>query len=135
MAKTLAILAALLIADTTTPLVVVVVGLIIGLGMGIFQSPNNSAILGSVPMDQLGVTSGMLTINRTTASVTGIAVLGTLWAARTSLYGSVGNAADAPADAQAAGFADTMVAATILVAGALLLGLWAWLSKSRMQSA
>ena len=76
-------IAALLIEDATTSLVVVVVGLIIGLGMGIFQSPNNSAILGSVPLDQLGVTSGMLTINRTTASVTGIAVLGTLWAART----------------------------------------------------
>ena len=69
----------------TTALIVVIVGLIIGLGFGIFQSPNNSAILGSVPQDQLGVTSGMLTINRTTASVTGIAVLGALWAARTAV--------------------------------------------------
>jgi hypothetical protein len=85
-------------------------------------------------MDQLGVTSGMLTINRTTASVTGIAVLGTLWAARTSLYGGGGNAADAAADAQAAGLADTMVVAAILVAGALLLGLWAWLTTSREQT-
>ncbi|MGB5168898.1 MAG: MFS transporter, partial [Acidimicrobiia bacterium] len=124
-------IAAWLIGDATTSLVVVVVGLIIGLGMGIFQSPNNSAILGSVPLDQLGVTSGMLTINRTTASVTGIAVLGTLWAARTAVYGGVGDAADAPAAAQAAGLADTMVVATLLVAGALLLGLWAWLSKGR----
>jgi EmrB/QacA subfamily drug resistance transporter len=122
-------IAALLIEDTTTSLVVVVVGLIIGLGMGIFQSPNNSAILGSVPLDQLGVTSGMLTINRTTASVTGIAVLGTLWAARTAVYGGVGDAADAPAAAQAAGLADTMVVATVLVAAALALGLWAWLSE------
>jgi len=53
-----------------------------------------------------------------------------LWAARTSVYGGVSDAADAPAAAQAAGLADTMVVATILVAGALLLGLWAWLSKS-----
>ena len=125
-------IAALLIEDATTSLVVVVVGLIIGLGMGIFQSPNNSAILGSVPLDQLGVTSGMLTINRTTASVTGIAVLGTLWAARTTVYSGVGDAADAPAAAQAAGLADTMVVATILVAGALMLGLWAWLSKRKV---
>ncbi len=124
-------MAAWLIEDATTSLIVVVVGLIIGLGMGIFQSPNNSAILGSVPLDQLGVTSGMLTINRTTASVTGIAVLGTLWAARTAVYGGVGDAADAPAAAQAAGLADTMVVATILVAAALLLGLWAWLAKAR----
>jgi hypothetical protein len=74
----------------------------------------------------------MLTINRTTASVTGIAVLGTLWAARTAVYGGIGDAADAPAAAQAAGLADTMVVATILVAGALMLGLWAWLSKSKV---
>ncbi|MEA3510573.1 MAG: DHA2 family efflux MFS transporter permease subunit [Actinomycetota bacterium] len=113
----------------TTALIVVIVGLIIGLGFGIFQSPNNSAILGSVPQNQLGVTSGMLTINRTTASVTGIAVLGALWAARTALYASGGEVADAPATAQAAALADTMIVATILLGTALFLALWAWKSK------
>jgi EmrB/QacA subfamily drug resistance transporter len=123
--------AAFWIENTTTAIIVIIVGLVIGLGMGIFQSPNNSAILGSVAYDQLGVTSGMLTINRTTATVTGIAVLGTLWAARTSVYGGVGDAADAPAAAQAAGLADTMVVATVLVGLAFMLGLWAWRAKSR----
>lgn len=117
-------IAAFWIENASTSLVLVIVGLIIGLGMGIFNSPNNSAILGSVPSDQLGVTSGMLTINRTTASVTGIAVLGTLWAARTSVYSGVGDAADAPPAAQAAGMADTMVVATILAAAALAVGVW-----------
>jgi EmrB/QacA subfamily drug resistance transporter len=109
-----------------TALIVVIVGLIIGLGFGIFQS-----ILGSVPHDQLGVTSGMLTINRTTASVTGIAVLGALWAARTAVYAGGGETADAPATAQAAALADTMIVATVLVGTALLLALWAWRSKRR----
>lgn len=118
----------------TTALIVVIVGLIIGLGFGIFQSPNNSAILGSVPHNQLGVTSGMLTINRTTASVTGIAVLGALWAARTAVYSGGGEVADAPAIAQAAALADTMIVAAVLVGVALLLALWAWKSK-RHQSA
>lgn len=113
----------------TTALVVVIVGLIIGLGFGIFQSPNNSAILGSVPHDQLGVTSGMLTINRTTASLTGIAVLGALWAARTTVYADGGEVANAPAAAQAAALADTMIVAAVLVGMALLLALWAWRSK------
>ncbi len=113
----------------TTALVVVIVGLIIGLGFGIFQSPNNSAILGSVPHDQLGVTSGMLTINRTTASLTGIAVLGALWAARTTVYAGGGEVANAPAAAQAAALADTMIVAAVLVGMALLLALWAWRSK------
>ena len=115
--------------DATTALIVVIVGLIIGLGFGIFQSPNNSAILGSVPQSELGVTSGMLTINRTTASVTGIAVLGALWAARTAVYAGGGEVADAPAIAQAAALADTMIVAAVLVGIALLLALWAWRSK------
>jgi len=113
----------------TTALIVVIVGLIIGLGFGIFQSPNNSAILGSVPQSELGITSGMLTINRTTASVTGIAVLGALWAARTAVYAGGGEVADAPAIAQAAALADTMIVAAVLVGIALLLALWAWRSK------
>ncbi len=119
------------VEGATTALAVVVVGLIIGLGFGIFQSPNNSAILGSVPHSQLGVTSGMLTINRTTASLTGIAVLGALWAARTATYAGGGEVADAPAAAQAAALADTMILATVLVGIALLLALWAWKSKRR----
>ncbi|MEN8233837.1 MAG: MFS transporter [Actinomycetota bacterium] len=116
--------------SATTGLAVVIVGLIIGLGFGIFQSPNNSAILGSVPHSQLGVTSGMLTINRTTGSVTGIAVLGAIWAARTAVYAGGGDATGAPAAAQAAGLADTMVLAAVLVGMALLLGIWAWRSSS-----
>ena len=126
-------IAAFWFEGSSTAALVVIVGLIIGLGMGIFQSPNNSAILGSVPPEQLGVTSGMLTINRTTASVTGIAVLGAIWAARTGVYGGVGDAADAPAAAQAAGLADTMTVAAVLVGLALALGLWAWRSPGRSQ--
>ena len=48
----------------------------IGLGMGIFQSPNNSAIMGSAPQERLGVVSGMLAITRTLGQTTGIALLG-----------------------------------------------------------
>jgi len=121
--------AAFWIEGATTVLAIFVVGLIVGLGIGIFQSPNNSAILGSVPLNQLGITSGMLTINRTTASVTGIAVLGALWAARTAVYSGAGEVADAPAAAQAAGLSDTMIVATALLGLALLLGLWAWRNK------
>jgi hypothetical protein len=94
--------------------------------MGVFQSPNNSAILGAVPQDRLGVTSGMLTINRTTGGLTGIAILGTLWAARTVAYAGGGTAADAPADAQAAALSDTMVFGAGILGLALILGLWAW---------
>ncbi len=121
------IAAAFMLEGATTATAIFVVGLIVGLGIGIFHSPNNSAILGAVPHAKLGITSGMLSITRITGTVTGIAVLGTLWAARTVSYAGGGTAADAPAAAQAAGFADVMTAAAVILAGSLALGWWAWL--------
>lgn len=49
---------------------------IFGLGMGIFQSPNNSAVMGSVPAIHLGVASGVLAAMRNVGMVLGIAVTG-----------------------------------------------------------
>jgi EmrB/QacA subfamily drug resistance transporter len=49
---------------------------ITGLGMGIFQSPNNSAIMGSVPPWHLGIASGILAAMRNMGMVLGIAVAG-----------------------------------------------------------
>jgi len=127
--------AAWVLEGATTAAAIFLVGLIVGLGIGIFHSPNNSAILGAVPHDKLGVTSGMLTITRITGTVTGIAILGTLWAARTVVYAGGGSAADAPAGAQAAGFADTMTAAAVIVTIGLGLAAWVWRSrKSRVKS-
>lgn len=107
------------------------IGFVIGTGMGIFQSPNNSAILGSVPLDRLGVTSGMLTINRITGMIVGVAVMGTVWAARTVSYAGGGTAEDAPPAAQAAGLSDTMTLVAVLVAVAFVIGVWMWRSQQR----
>jgi EmrB/QacA subfamily drug resistance transporter len=128
------VVAGFILEGAATAAAIFVIGLIVGTGIGIFLSPNNSGVLGSVPEDRLGVASGMLTLNRTTGTVIGIAVLGTLWAARTIVYAGGGAAADAPPSAQAAGFADTMTAAAVLLIAALLLALWAWRSKSRPAS-
>ena len=49
---------------------------ITGLGMGMFQSPNNSAIMGSVPPWHLGIASGILAAMRNVGMVLGIAVAG-----------------------------------------------------------
>ena len=46
----------------------------IGIGMGIFQSPNNSALMGSVPKQRLGIASGMLAAARNMGMVLGIAI-------------------------------------------------------------
>jgi EmrB/QacA subfamily drug resistance transporter len=47
-----------------------------GLGSGIFQSPNNSAIMGSVPPRYLGISSGVLAAMRNVGMVLGIAIAG-----------------------------------------------------------
>ncbi len=96
----------------------------IGVGIGIFQTPNNSAVMGSVPQHRLGVTSGMLTITRITGQIAGIAVLGALWSGRVAARAGVTDPTDAaPAD-QVAGLTDTiLVVVTLLVIG-LALALW-----------
>lgn len=128
------LMAAFLLGTETSSLVFVSVGLVIGIGMGIFQSPNNSAILGAVPAHRLGITSGMLTINRLTGFITGVAVLGTVWAARTVSYAGGGTAEDAPGAAQASGLSDTLTLTTVLVGAALALGIWMWRSGRRSEA-
>ncbi len=49
---------------------------IMGIGMGIFQSPNNSAVMGSVPPPYLGIASGTLAAMRNVGMVLGLAVTG-----------------------------------------------------------
>lgn len=47
-----------------------------GFGTGIFQSPNNSAVMGSVPRPYLGIASGVLATARNTGMALGIATGG-----------------------------------------------------------
>ena len=47
-----------------------------GLGTGIFQSPNNSAVMGSAPRPHLGTASGILAAMRNVGMVLGIATGG-----------------------------------------------------------
>jgi MFS family permease len=53
--------------------------LLIGLGWAIFNSPNQSAILGSVPRDKLGTASGMNTTTARTGGAMGVALSATLF--------------------------------------------------------
>ena len=49
---------------------------IVGVGAGLFQSPNNSAVMGSVPAVHLGVASGILAAMRNVGMALGIAIAG-----------------------------------------------------------
>lgn len=107
--------------DTDTPVwVIVAVSAPLGVGMGVFQSPNNSAIMGSVPREYSGVAGGMLTLTRLLGQISGVAVLGSVWSARVLSAGAV-DATRAPAELQVAGLRDVfhLAAALLLVAAAL----------------
>ena len=110
----------------TTPLQYILLFLPIGLGMGIFQSPNNSAIMGSAPQERLGVVSGMLAITRTMGQTMGIALLGALWASRVLFYeGGMleAGATEASSLSQVGGLSDTMWVVVVLIFLAFLIGL------------
>ena len=103
--------------------------LFIGLGMGIFQSPNLSAVMGAAPRRQLGIVSGMYSMSRSLGQVTGIAVLSSIWAAtviRNSVVTQQGEATSAPLPAQVAGLQAAFTVLVIFMLGALTLTAWAW---------
>ncbi|HMA29456.1 MAG TPA: MFS transporter [Thermoanaerobaculia bacterium] len=55
----------------------VILGLVVfGLGTGAFQSPNNSAVMGSAPREHLGVVSSLLGTSRSVGMVLGVAAAG-----------------------------------------------------------
>jgi MFS family permease len=113
-------------AETTT-LGYVLRFLPVGLGVGIFQSPNNSAIMGAAPRNRLGIASGMLAVTRTLGQTTGIATLGALWAGQVFRYaGEVlpGGATAAPVEAQVYGLRITFTIVSVLIFAALLLSIW-----------
>ncbi len=108
----------------------------IGIGMGVFQSPNNSAIMGAAPAGRLGVASGLLAITRTLGQITGVSTLGAFWAARAVFHSPepvAGGATAAPVAAQVSALHDTFVVTVLLMLLALALSLWGLLQERRGQ--
>ena len=99
----------------------------LGIGIGVFNSPNNSGIMGSVPPEYMGVGGGLVTITRLLGQITGIAVLGSVWAARvTAVSGSLpeGGASAASPEAQMAGLHTVFGVAGTIMSLAFLVGAW-----------
>ncbi len=62
---------------------------VIGLGQALFQSPNNSALMGAAPKDQQGSASGFLATGRVVGQSVSVALAGALF---TSLGGALAGA-------------------------------------------
>ena len=56
--------------------------IILGLGLGMFSSPNNSAVMGSVPRQNLSTASAMIATTRQIGMSCGIAIAGAMFTAR-----------------------------------------------------
>lgn len=99
----------------------------IALGFGIAHSPTDSAVMGSVPRDRLGIASGTNTISRFLGRTAGVAALGALWASRVRANAGSdfsGVVTDAAASAQIAGLQSVAFAALALVGVTLALIAW-----------
>jgi len=62
---------------------------LLGLGTGLFQAPNNSIIMSSLPKERLGIAAGTLGTMRNMGMVMGIAISGAVFSSRSVYYGSV----------------------------------------------
>jgi EmrB/QacA subfamily drug resistance transporter len=70
--------------ESTSTLVLLAYLVVVGVGMGLFSSPNTSAVMGCVRREQLGVASGTLATMRTVGQSLSLAVMGALIAVAAS---------------------------------------------------
>ena len=75
--------------DLQTEIWVIVLALILlGLGLGAFQSPNNSTIMGAVERKRLGSASALIATDRQVGISLGMAMAGAIFSARQTMYQS-----------------------------------------------
>lgn len=89
---------------------------LLGLGMGLFQPPNNSIIMGSLPKEQLGIAAGVLGTMRNTGMVIGVAVSGAVFSNRYVFYGN-------NVSSFLPSFRDTYIVSAIICAMAVIISL------------
>ena len=100
---------------------------LVGLGQGLFMSPNSSAILGSVPRARIGTASGTLAQMRVTGQALGIALSGAFVAIRLPVH----EAALAVEGSAAEGQALAMAIQDAFIVAALLCGVGIMTSAMR----
>lgn len=112
----------------STALHYLVLAVPLGIGAGLFNSPNNSAIMGSVPPEYIGVGGGLLTITRLLGQISGVAVLGSIWAASVAAHSggilTEAGAAGASAEAQVAGLHTIFVIAGAIITASVAISFW-----------
>ncbi|MCE1253811.1 MAG: MFS transporter [Anaerolineae bacterium] len=108
----------------------------IGLGLGLFMAPNNSAIMGSVPKERLGITSGLLTLTRMLGQTTGLPLMGALFSAGVSAAAGLSIGSDvtsAPPAALVAGIEKAFHTAAFFVFASVVIAVLAFVIDRRQK--
>jgi EmrB/QacA subfamily drug resistance transporter len=105
--------------------------MILGLGGGLFNPPNNSALMGSVAPTYRGIASGLLAFVRNLGLVSGTAIGGAIWISGRIAYGRANGVAPESAAAQLSGMRITYAVMIALVA----IGIITSLIRGRVEKA
>ena len=109
--------------DAGSSVVLVGVGLVmVGVGMGLFQSSSANLIMGSVPPDRLGMGGGIMGLARGMGTVSSVAIMGAVFAARETTRA----ASATTEEAFILAFRDTYTVAVALAAVAVLMSFVLW---------
>lgn len=107
----------------------------IGIGTGLFLSPNNSAIMGAGPKNQLGIVSGLMAISRTLGQTAGVSIIGTLWAVR--IHTVLGNwdlrdVTKAPLSIQIQGLQFIFIVVSLMILVGLCISIYGYLLEKKV---
>ena len=89
----------------------------VGVGMGLFTSPNNASIMGAAPEQHAGMASGVLNMTRGLGTALGLAVTGTIF---TVAGGDIANSGGAAVDAAHAFLVTAYVLAGVAAAAGVV---------------
>lgn len=106
----------------------------IGLGNGLFQSPNNLSIINSSPKNRIGIVSSIISTARTLGQVTGVAIISSLWFRLTMYHENnynLNTVSEASKDSQVYAMHNTFLFACLLISIAICLTLYSFYNEKR----
>ena len=102
----------------------------LGFGVGLFQSPNSSAIMGAVHRQRLGVASGLINYARVFGQTTGLPLVGvifTLFVTSVTMEPARGDLGAIPPEALLAGITGAYLVQALFILVAIGLSITAWI--------
>lgn len=108
----------------------------IGIGFGLFISPNNSAVMGAASPERLGVASGLMSLTRNLGQTLGMPIMGAIFTStllRSAGLSKIIDITSIPPHALANGLANAYFIGAVLIFTITLLTILAlWIDKKRM---